>query len=153
MKALLDDTTMLGLQFGAERLGREGPTSAVIKSEEISQFLSDLQALLARVLDSDLPKDLKHLFARNLEQLRHALIAFRISGVEGLVDELDRSIGSVLRHQSDIKQQAGDEGKELFQTFFQLMERMNQAVTFAQNAQAIAAPTMTALLSVFTTAS
>lgn len=131
--ALLGPKTMQGLQFGENLLEMGGDLTASIPGDEIRDLLDELGSVLGLVLDSDLPPELKRLFVGNLEHLRHALISFRISGLEGLVDEMDRSWGSLARHSEEIIQKGSGEEKNVVVSFFKFLERVNQAATFTQN--------------------
>lgn len=135
--ALLGPKTMQGLQFGENLVDMNRGVTASIPSDEISALLDGLSDVLSQVLDSELPPELKRLFASNLEHLRHALISFRISGIEGLIDELDRSWGSLLRHSDEINKKGSGAEKSVVTSLFQLLERVNQAATFTQNASAM----------------
>jgi|CXWL01.1.fsa_nt_gi hypothetical protein len=98
----IDDATLQGLQFSADKLSRTSSFTQ-IPHGDLADLRKDLDELINSVIDSSLSQDVKILLLRNLEELRHVLIAYRISGIEGLQAEIERSLGSVLLHKDQIK--------------------------------------------------
>ncbi|ERY41892.1 hypothetical protein JE007_24175 [Pseudomonas aeruginosa] len=143
--ALVDETTLLGLRFAAERVSREGRPTAYMAGDEAKDLIADLNQMLEQVLASELPGDIKHLFRRNLEELRHALLTFRISGAQGVADEVDRTFGSISRHIEIIRMETPDAEKGLVEGVFKFLDRVNSAISFAQNATPLA-PALKGLL-------
>ncbi|HHK0132655.1 TPA: hypothetical protein ACQQHK_003814 [Pseudomonas aeruginosa] len=145
--ALLDDATLLGLRFAAERVSREGKPAAYLAEEVAAELVSELNQMLEQVVASELPDELKHLFCRNLEELRHALLAFRISGAQGIADEIDRALGSIVRHREVIRSETPSSEESLVERVFKLLERVNSTISFAQNTAPLV-PALKGLLAV-----
>jgi len=84
-----------------------------------------------------------------LEQLRRALLGFRISGAEGIEQEIDRALGSLLRHKQEVQDAAegNDESAAVVKDYFGLVAKFNEAVTFGQNLMLLAAPLLSKLSS------
>ncbi|NMZ20184.1 hypothetical protein HBO08_24555 [Pseudomonas rhodesiae] len=140
-RAHLDDNTMSGLAFGNHALtpfyGKN-----VLREDSIAEFIAQLNELLQQCLASDLPPELQKLFMKNLEGLRHALMAYRISGARGLEAELDRAVGSLIRHHEEIKSASSDpQAKAYTAQVFDIISKLNDSVQFVQNAVALAGPT------------
>lgn len=142
VKGHLDATTMLGLKYGADRLKREGGATAHLNNGQVATFISDLEKLLADVLASDLPDKLRLLFVKNLEQLRQALIGLRLSGAEGIEQEIDRALGSLFRHGPELTAaaEANPDNSKIITDYFGLISKFNDAVTFGQNLIVIGGP-------------
>lgn len=141
----LDDATLYGLQFAADRLSRI-TGSFTISEEDIDGIRKELEEFLASVLASDLPQGLKALFLRNLESIRHALLVYRIRGIEGLENELERAVGSLMLNQGEIPPADTESASRKFwERFFVVVERINKAVTLTRNSQAMAAPAFRAI--------
>ncbi|ERY41893.1 TPA: hypothetical protein ACRNW4_003280 [Pseudomonas aeruginosa] len=140
VKEPLDDKVLTELRFGADLLSR-AVNGAELDEDEVVRFFEELDALLCDALSSDLPDQLKRLFVKNLESIRHALLAFKIAGADGLQDELDAVLGSIIRHRDEMVK-AGDGGpkQKLIERLFALVANINEAVTFSQTAVAIAPP-------------
>lgn len=138
----LDEPTLYGLQFAADRLSRNtGSTS--ISEKDIESLQAELEQFVTSVLESDLPQGMKALFLRNLESLRHALLVYRIRGIDGLENELERAVGSLMLNQQHIPP-AGDETppRKFWERFFVVIDRINKAVTLSRGANELAGPTI-----------
>lgn len=140
VKGPLDDKVMIELRFGADLLSRT-ISSAELEEGDVVRFLDELDALLKDALSSDLPDQLKRLFARNLESIRHALLAFKMVGADGLQGELDGVLGAIIRHRDEIVN-AGDGGpkQKLLERLFTLVSNINEAVSLTQTAVSLAPP-------------
>lgn len=127
-RAFLDDRTISCLEFGDHELTQHFGTTA-LNADLISQFLKDLDQLIQQCVDADIPADLKKLFCKNLEDLRRALLAYRISGAAGLQEELDRVAGSFARHGQLIEQAVKDEEpRKLTTSVFDTVGRLNDSI-------------------------
>jgi hypothetical protein len=146
-KSFLDDTTMYGLQIAADKLSRVSGYSHV-DNKDVDALRAELDELLSKALNAALPAELKALFLRNLESLRQALLAYRIRGIEGLHQEIERSYGSLSLHRDQIKEAAAKDAssRDLWKSFFDVIDRLNKLVTFAKNAGELAAPALPPLL-------
>lgn len=145
----LDSQTLYGLKFGADKLSRlSGYTQ--IEKDEITALRVELESMLASVIDTDLPQPLKELFLRNLEALRHALLAYRIRGIEGLQQEIERAVGSLVLHKEQIPP-AGSDARErkTWEGFFSLVDRLNKLVSLARNAKALSGSILPAITQLF----
>lgn len=144
-KVHLDDKTMLGLQFGDHALTFHYGEKK-FDDELITGFIRQLDELLQQCLDSGLSENLKKLFHRNLEALRHALMVFKISGASGLEDEIDRVTGSIFRHAEEIKASASDSAnKDFTDKVFDMITKLNESVQMVQNVVALSGPATTGL--------
>jgi hypothetical protein len=133
----LDEATMIALRFVADKLSRVSGFTQ-IKNEEVDQLEKDLEGLIARVKDSQLPDHLKSLLIRNLEALGQALFAYRVRGIEGLEQELDRAYGSIVRHKEEVAVALKDKGKQdVLKSVFEWIDRVNKVATFARNMKEI----------------
>jgi len=133
-KVFLDDRTISCLEFGDHELAEHFGTTA-LNADLISQFLKDLDRLIQQCADADIPQDLKKLFCKNLEDLRRALLAYRISGAAGLQEEIDRVAGAFARHGHLIKKAMEDEEpKKLTSSVFKVVERLNDSIQLAGSA-------------------
>ncbi|MCJ7956356.1 MAG: hypothetical protein MUW57_07330 [Pseudomonas sp.] len=144
-KVHLDEKTMLGLQFGDHALSFHYGKQQ-FDDELISEFIRQLDELLRQCLDSGLSENLKKLFHRNLEALRHALMVFKISGASGLEDEIDRVNGSIVRHAEEIKASTSDStNKDFTDKVFDMITKLNESVQMVQNVVALSGPATTGL--------
>lgn len=139
-RAHLDDKTMSGLEFGDHMLTQfYGKNS--LSGELIHDFITQLNELLQQCLSSDLPLELKKIFVKNLEALRHALMAYKISGANGLVDEIDRTAGSLFRYREEIQAASSEaQTKEFATKVFDIISKLNDSVQIVQNAAYLVGP-------------
>lgn len=141
----LDEPTLYGLQFAADRLSRISG-STTIAQEDIQSIQAELEKFVESVLASDLPQGLKALFLRNLESIRHALLVYRIRGVEGLENELERAVGSLMLNKAEIPPAGSKSASRTFwERFFIVIDRINKAVTLTRGAKDLAAPAVQAI--------
>lgn len=138
----LDEPTLYGLQFAADRLSRNAGSTS-ISEKDIASLQRELEQFVTNVIESDLPQDLKALFLRNLESVRHALLVYRIRGIDGLEHELERAIGSLMLNRQHIPP-AGNESapRKFWERFFVVIDRINKAVTLSRGAKELAEPAM-----------
>lgn len=141
----LDEPTLYGLQFAADRLSRNTEITS-ISEKDIESLQAELEQLVANVIESDLPQGLKALFLRNLESVRHALLVYRIRGVDGLEHELERAVGSLFLNRHHIPPK-GDksETRKFWDRFFAVVDRIHKAVTLSRGVKELAGPTMQAI--------
>ena len=139
----VDEATLYGLQFSSDKLSRISGFTQV-DSDELAKLRSDVDDLFNSVVDSQIPDELKMLLLRNLESIRLSLAAYRVRGIEGVREEIERALGSVLLHQKEI-QKSCSEDKSLWESFFELVKRLNQVVSLARTGQELAAPAILAL--------
>ncbi|HEK0907441.1 TPA: hypothetical protein SMQ04_002208 [Pseudomonas putida] len=137
VKQHITDRMISGLEFGSHLLERHYPESAY-DEQELAGLLRGVDSLLEECLSSSLPEVLKKLFAHNLNGLRSSLIAFRISGMQGLQDEIDRIGGAVFRHREAVELAKDDPATGAFvDKYFTFIGRINDAVQAAQNTAAL----------------
>jgi hypothetical protein len=141
----LDEPTLYGLQFAADRLSRNAGSTS-ISEKDLESLRTELEQLVTSVLESDLPQGLKALFLRNLESVRHALLVYRIRGVDGLEQELERAVGSLMLNRQHIPP-AGDKSppRKFWEQFFLVVDRINKAVTLCRGTSELAGPTIQAI--------
>jgi len=132
----LDDATMVALEFCADTLSNNRP-EPIIDAETLKSLQADVESLIEKITLSDLLPETKLLFLKNLENIRLAILEYRINGSVGLSQSLDLSLGSILRNKDKIDQ-VGDQ--EIFPAFFRIMFKINQLVTYANNAKQLLEP-------------
>ena len=141
----LDEPTLYGLQFAADRLSRNAGSTS-ISEKDLESLRAELEQLVTSVLGSDLPQGLKALFLRSLESVRHALLVYRIRGIDGLEQELERAVGSLLLNREHIPPK-GDKSppRKFWEQFFLVVDRINRAVTLCRGTSELAGPTIQAI--------
>ncbi|WP_443693152.1 hypothetical protein ACRZ5O_08525 [Pseudomonas protegens] len=141
----LDEATLNALAFGSHVLEAKSGRNP-LTSEQTGEFLEKLDQLLRECLNSNLPESLMKLFHRNLESLRQALISYKISGIQGLEDEIDRVIGAMARHNSEIRDQTDDTSRGFMKSVFEVVANINESIQLAESVAKLSGPAIVALL-------
>lgn len=131
-KNQIDEPTIYGLQFCSDRLNR-ATNYTKIPNDEVDAIKKSLSELTDQILESDLDKGLKELLIRNLEQLRQALISFKIKGIDGLEQELALNLGSIILHREEIKEKSSNGKSALWEKYFVFLEGVNKTISSAKN--------------------
>ena len=138
----LDEATMVGLQFCADTLSLAKP-EPIIDKGILTELQSEVEALIEKIVESDFSPHVKNIFLTNLENIRLAILEYRINGSAGLSRALDTSLGSIFRNRDEIVKA---EDREIFPTFFKLMFKINELVTYSQNARQLLEPVVSYFL-------
>ncbi|MHB0780978.1 hypothetical protein [Pseudomonas alloputida] len=132
----LDPATMTGLRYGVYAINQFYPGAQPEKSSSIKDYIERIDELLEEFINSDLPDEVKDLFAEHLEALRAALISVRICGVENLDKTLDAIYGSLYRRSEAIdKASSGNEG--VIRKFMDMLGHANELASGWDNASAL----------------
>jgi Na+/phosphate symporter len=136
----ITETVLAQLAFGADKLARVSGFTEIDQSE-LDELREAVEKLLNDVLAAELPENLTQLLVRNLEAIRQALLGYRLRGVQGLEQEIERSVGSMVLHQDQIKKtKAGTKEQTTWETYFTVITRLNAMVTAAKNIKEIGPP-------------
>lgn len=145
LKQHLDESTLSALAFGNHVLAAKHG-QCKLNSEQAGEFIEKLDQLLRDCLSSKLPESLQKLFQKNLESLRQALISYKISGTQGLEDEIDRLIGAMSRHSAEIRDQVDETSKGLMKSVFEIIAGINESIQLTETAVKLTGPAVVALL-------
>lgn len=138
----VDDATMIGLAFCADTLSQYHPEEVVEKTV-LKELLDDIDNVLKTVLESNLNPTLKTVLTENLENIRRAIIEYRIRGSEGLLRALEASIGALLRHQNEFKQ---NKESDSVSRFLKLLMTLDRIIGIALKAKQLFGGVVTQLL-------
>jgi hypothetical protein len=132
LKDRLDEITMLALQMASNIVSvEEGKTA--ISEKALQELQSETEDLLEKVLNTDFPsKELKAVLIEHLESIRRAILAYRVSGTEGLRRAVEGALGALFLHQEQVKSAAQrDEKKEgIIRRFASLLADLSQIASF-----------------------
>ena len=79
----LDDTTMVELQFCSDYFSTFSDEEE-IDQQKLQELQSEILELTEAVLDSGLPQDFKTMLFESLEEIRRAILEYRLRGAAGL---------------------------------------------------------------------
>ena len=118
-----------------------------VVKEELEKLLKEVEILLEKVIKSKLPEEVIVFLIDNLENIRKAILTYRIRGATALKHVLEGSIGSIYFHHETIKgEHEGKQAKTIFQGFFGIIDNLNKVVEFALQTKKLAGPVVKLLL-------
>lgn len=148
----LDGSTMTGLKYGIYAINQFYPGASPEKSSSIREYVERIDDLLDDFLQSDLPDEVKDLFAKHLHALSTALTSIRVNGINNLEETLDAIYGSLYRRAASIKEASpGNEG--MIKKFMELLGHANELASGWENTAAMIAYTSPMLLPLIKTIS
>ncbi|MEE2732893.1 MAG: hypothetical protein VYA55_18885 [Pseudomonadota bacterium] len=131
-KPLLDETTLYGLKFCSDKLSRIENVSS-IENSVLEEIQNELNTLVEKILKSNLNQELKSLLISNLEELRQAIVAFRVRGIEGIERGVEICLGSIVVNKDKIKSQADDKDVGWsIKSYFAILDVVNKTVSAAK---------------------
>lgn len=126
----LDETTMYSLRVCSDTLSNKMGYKNI--SEDIlADLQKDTDELLNEVLNSDLDPELKIILVENLEAIRHSLVSYRINGIDGVRQALEKSLGAALIHSRLREEFLSENPNEEVKKFRKLLASIANFVTEA----------------------
>ena len=127
LKRELDDVTMAQLEFCADRLNSYVSVRS-IAPEELARLLEEVNKLIADVIETNIEADLKSFVVRGLEEIRRAIIEYRISGLEGLRRALELNLGAILFNRDRVQR---NKQKKSVKAYLELVYLVVKTVSIA----------------------
>lgn len=134
--------TLIGLEFSAERLNWLAD-EVTIAADDLNSLLAATEDLQKEVLDAEIDADLKSLIVRKLEEIREAILNYRLCGAERLRGAVDSSVGGLVRRADSI--QKASKVKEVA-AFLDLLTKLDAVASKAWKYAALAGPAIRAFL-------
>jgi hypothetical protein len=130
-KSRLELDTMTRLSYCADALSRES-NEKVLEPDEILEVLNSLSTLEEKLLKSEINDFLKSVFLEKLQEIRLALINYKVHGINGLRRSLESSAGALILYQEDIKIQDAS-SRDLWEELMKLLTKVNTLVSLGNN--------------------
>jgi len=140
-KSNIDDATMVGLAFCSDTLSKYH-SEELIEKEVLEDLLTDVESLVQTVLASTLTPELKTVLVENLENIRRAILEYRIRGADGLLRALETSVGALVRHRDDLKR---SKDSESVSGFWKFLTKLDRIATTAMKAKQLFGPVVAQL--------
>jgi hypothetical protein len=104
-----------------------------VGAEALQDIRADVESLIEKVLNTEFPSsDLKEVLLEQLENIRHAIIGYRVSGTKGLRLALDGAVGAMATRYEQMQKSAQQEGsKKTIRDFFDLLANLAQILQLA----------------------
>jgi hypothetical protein len=82
-----------------------------VGAEALQDIRADVESLIEKVLNTEFPSsDLKEVLLEQLENIRRAIVGYRLSGTKGLRIALDGAVGAILTRPEQMRQSGQHEG-------------------------------------------
>ncbi|WP_332399405.1 hypothetical protein [Vibrio metschnikovii] len=146
-KQLLDDVTIYGLNVCSDKLSRINQTTS-LNDEDLDKIKSMLEQLTDEVLNSALESPLKEFFIRNLEGLRQSLLLYKINGIDGIEQQIQLNIGTLMFNKENIKSSNTGNNDSLIKGYYDLLEFINKTLDTARKVDRLAGNSISSLLGV-----
>lgn len=135
---LLTPEVMLALEYISENISfAYNLSTSLIDEDKIRSILEEIETLISKITESELPSDVKVLLVKNLFIMKESLHNYFITGIEGVRDSLERTIGSVIINGSVI---APESDNEDVKGFYKIMMKFNEIVSTVNGAKELIAP-------------
>lgn len=135
----LDEVTMNQLEYCSELLSQR-MEEKVISDEDLSKLQMEVETLLDKVLNANLPQDLTAVLTQKLEDIRQAILAYRITGNEGLRRAVESGFGAIWLHREEIQELQDEKQKETLLDILGFMAHLAQIGAFVLQAAQLTAP-------------
>lgn len=143
-KSFFDSATLLALRFCSDQLERSSNWINIDK-ERLEDVLSEINDLTTRVINSNIPENLKRQIVGNLEDIRTAILAYQIGGSEGIEREVERGLGALMLHREEISECSEKAGADEVSDYVQLLERLHMLARAVNSTKELSAPFIQAL--------
>ncbi|WP_217517434.1 hypothetical protein [Vibrio metschnikovii] len=146
-KQLLDDVTIYGLNICSDKLSRINKTTS-LSDDDFNKIKSMLEQLTDEVLNSDLESPLKEIFIRNLEGLRQSLLLYKINGIDGIEQQIQLNIGTLMFNKENIKSSNTGGSDSIIKSYLVFLEFINKTLDTARQVDRLAGNSISRLLGV-----
>lgn len=132
--------TIVGLQFCSDTLSRKIGESE-IPQEQLDKLLVEVESLLVTLINSNYPEDFKVFLVDNLENIRKAILTYRIRGAVELKKVLENSIGTIcMHHEQIVEHNKFSSDDKTLSRFFDIVSGLKNLVGLALKTKELAAP-------------
>jgi hypothetical protein len=135
----LDEVTMNQLEYCSELLSQRMEEKA-ISDEDLSKLQMEVETLLDKVLNANLPQDLAAVVTQKLEDIRQAILAYRITGNEGLRRAVENGLGAIVLSCERLPEIQDEEQKRILRDVIEFMAHVAQIGAFVLQATQLTAP-------------
>ncbi len=132
----LTSTVMQSLKFSAHESLRHPQSEETLSEDLLGEVRTDIEHLQAKLVDAEIPPELKELLGAQLESARQALIAYQIRGAAAIERAFGRTIGSLVLHRDLIRESESEE----VGLFNSLMARIHRLLAMGLKVKELAGP-------------
>ncbi|MCM3143842.1 hypothetical protein [Brevibacillus sp. MER 51] len=128
-KSSLGEHTLYGLKFSADLITRKYG-EVTIDEQTIASIQQDVDALIEKLFNSNLPDSLRDILIEKLHNIRTAIIKVRITGIDGLKQALESSAGALFLHRDEVIK--NNENEDV-QGTISLLDKLNKIVSIGNS--------------------
>lgn len=138
----LSESTLTALEFCAETLDRFA-TEAELDVMVLDELRQEIDGILSEVLNAKLSASLEQLIVSKLEEIRHAILMYRVHGAAGLDQVVQKSVGALVLAREEVKKHANTKA---VQRFVDLVIKVEEVIERALRLARFAKPVVIGLL-------
>jgi hypothetical protein len=139
LQSHLDKLTMNQLEYCSDLLSQR-MGEKVISDEDLSKLQMEVETLLEKVLNANLPQELTAVLTQKLEDIRQAILAYRVTGNEGLRQAVESGFGAIVLYREHIQGIQDEEQKTTLHDVLEFMAHLAQIGGFVLQAVQLTAP-------------
>lgn len=138
-KRKIDEPTMIALQFCSDYFSTSGREDEIDR-QTLQDIQLELQELIENVHDSALSDDFRIMLIESLEEIRRAILEYRLRGAAGLREAMERGVGGILRFRSEIAEINDVESDSVVQKWFALLSKLDSMASAALKVRQLVSP-------------
>lgn len=104
-----------------------------INEDELKSVLFDIQLVENEVLDADIDGELKKFILQKLWEIQQAIAEYKISGIDGLQEVLEKCIGAVVVRGMSNVDVRGDNEQRMIRRLFDVLGKVGMLVSLGEN--------------------
>ena len=138
-KRKLDDTTMVALQFCSVYFSAS-KKEAEIDQQTLEELQSDVDELIKSAHSSGLPDNFRVMLIESLEEIRRAILEYRLRGAAGLRRAMESGLGGILRFSHEVPEDDSGNPEPIIERFLFLLNRLDSIASAALKLKQVAGP-------------
>ena len=138
----LSEALMLTLQFVSGALSKSRG-EALVESKVLSELQADIESISEKILQSNLPNDLREFFVDSLQRIRTAILEYRLRGPQAVRSVVDSTFGAAFRHREEID---AERDNPVVRGFFAVFKKAEDMIAVAFKAKQLTAPLVSRFL-------
>lgn len=137
----ISDETLKSIRFCSDVFSRED-ADEVIEPSTLVGLQNEVNSLLQKILVVDLPDELRAIIVDSLEEIRQAILGFRVNGVMGLKIALDMSLGAAIRFRDEFGETVDEDTTraEVVEGFRGILGKLDSLVSYGLKIKQLVAP-------------
>jgi len=134
----IPDTALTALRFCDEILKRT-MGEQLIEEQDLGNLHSDVESLISRIVDMSLPQEFKTILIDGLEEIRRAIILYRLLGAAGLKRAFESNLVMAARFRDQIENMPGSEdNRDVGRDFFKILSALDSILAAALKGKQLA---------------